>query len=48
MRFGMKFRWVEHFSIETPAAIVVRGDKFKGLPATGFTFVVSRVFFSFV
>ena len=43
VRFGMKSRWVEHFSMETPAAIVVRDDKFKGLPATGFTFMVSRI-----
>ena len=48
VRFGMKSRWLEHFSMETPAAIVVRDDKFKGLPGTGFTFMVSRVFFSFV
>ena len=41
VRFGMKSRWVEHFSMEMPAAIVVRDDKFKGLPATGFTFMVS-------
>ena len=48
VRFGIKSRWVEHFSMEAPAAIVVRDDKFKGLPATGFTFLVSRIFFSFV
>ena len=47
VRFGMKSRWVEHFSMETPAAIVVRDDKFKGLPPSGFTFMVSRIFFSF-
>ena len=48
VRFGMKSRWVEHFSMETPAAIVVRDHKFKGLPATGFTFMVSFTFFSIV
>ena len=48
IRFGMKSRWVEHFSMEAPAAIVVRDDKFKGLPATGFTVRVSLIFFSFV
>ena len=47
VRFGMKSRWVEHFSMETPAAIVVRDDKFKGLPATGFTFMVSLFFLLF-
>ena len=47
VRFGMKSRWLEHFSMETPAAIVVRDDRFKGLPATGFTFMVSRIFFPF-
>ena len=39
VRFGMKSRWVERFSMETPAAIIVRDDKFKELPATGFTFM---------
>ena len=29
--FGWNLAWVEHFSMETPAAIVVRVDKFKGL-----------------
>ena len=46
--FGMKSHWVEHFSMATPAAIVERDDKFKGLPATGFTFMVGRIFFPFV
>ena len=41
VRFGIKSRWVEHFSMETPAAVVVRDDKFKGLPPSGFTFMVS-------
>ena len=27
VRFGMKSRWVEHFSMEAPAAIVVRVNK---------------------
>ena len=43
VRLGMKSRWVEHFSMETPAAIVVRDDRFKGLPATGLTFMVSSI-----
>ena len=41
VRFGIKSRWVEHFSMETHAAVVVRDDKFKGLPPSGFTFMVS-------
>ncbi|KAF8154493.1 hypothetical protein B0H34DRAFT_660452 [Crassisporium funariophilum] len=40
VRFGMKSRWVEHFSMEAPASVVVRDAKFKGLPATGFTFMM--------
>ena len=44
VRFGIKSRWVEHLSMEAPAAIVVRDDKFRGLPATGFTFMVSLFF----
>lgn len=49
VRFGMKSRWVEHFSTETPAAIVAREDEFKGcyLLATRFTFMVDRIFLSF-
>ena len=44
--FGMKFRWVvEHLSMEASAAIVVRNDKFKRLPPTGFAFMVSCSFF---
>ena len=42
VQFGMKSLWVEHFSMETPAAVVVRDDKFKGLPPSGLTFMVSR------
>ena len=44
VRFGMKSHWVEHFSMQTPAAVVVRDHKFKGLPAMGFTFMVSLIF----
>ena len=29
----MKSRWLQHFLIESSAALVVRDDKFKGLPA---------------
>ena len=45
-RFGMKSRCVvEHLSMEAPAAIVVRNDKFERLPPTGFAFMVSCPFF---
>ena len=43
---GMKSRWLQHFSMEPPAALVVRGDKFKGLPAGGLTAMV-RTFLLF-
>lgn len=40
IRFGMKSRWLEHFSLESPAALRLREEDMKGLPATGFTFMV--------
>lgn len=41
LRAGMKTRWPEHFSLEGPAALVVPCEPSKGLPGTGFTFMVS-------
>lgn len=38
VRFGMKSRWSEHFSLESPAALVAH-DECKGLPVSGFTFM---------
>ena len=51
IRFWMKSRWVEHFSMETPAAIVVRDDKFKGLhdlPSLGLTVKVNPALVSHI
>ena len=41
LRAGMKTRWPEHFSLEGPAALVVPCEPSKGLPSSGFTFMVS-------
>jgi hypothetical protein len=40
IRFGMKSRWLEHFSMESPAALQLSEDNMKGLPVAGFTFMV--------
>jgi hypothetical protein len=40
IRFGMKSRWPEHFSMESPAALLLTEDNMKGLPVAGFTFMV--------
>lgn len=40
VRFGIKSRWLEHFSMESPAALVLREENVRGLPASGFTFMV--------
>lgn len=40
IRFGMKSRWLEHISMESPAALVLKEDGMRGLPAAGFTFMV--------
>ncbi|KAF7969330.1 hypothetical protein HWV62_27717 [Athelia sp. TMB] len=40
VRAGMKARWPEHFSLESPAAIVMAQESTRGLPATGFTFMI--------
>jgi hypothetical protein len=39
VRFGMKSRWSEHFSMESPAALVAHDESSKGLPVSGFTFM---------
>jgi len=39
VRYGMKSRWLEHFSMESPAALVVHDENSKGLPFGGFTFM---------
>jgi len=40
IRFGMKSHWLQHFLMESSAALVVSDNKFKGLLAGGFTVVV--------
>ncbi|KAG6916308.1 hypothetical protein DXG01_007465 [Tephrocybe rancida] len=40
VRFGIKSRWLEHFSMESPAALVLREDNCRGLPTAGFTFMI--------
>ncbi|KAG6831011.1 hypothetical protein H0H92_013198 [Tricholoma furcatifolium] len=40
IRFGIKSRWLEHFSMESPAALVLRENNLRGLPSAGFTFMV--------
>lgn len=41
LRAGMKTRWPEHFSFVGPGALIVPCEPSKGLPSTGFTFMVS-------
>jgi hypothetical protein len=41
VRAGMKARWPKHFSLENQAAFVLVRGGLKGLPATGFTHMVS-------
>lgn len=41
LRFGMKSRWVEHFSLEGGASIVISGEnKWNHLPEAGLSFFV--------
>ncbi|OCH84794.1 beach-domain-containing protein [Obba rivulosa] len=40
LRAGMKVRWPEHFSLESPATLRVAQSGVRGLPITGFTFMV--------
>ncbi|KAH9846387.1 beach-domain-containing protein [Lenzites betulinus] len=39
LRAGMKVKWPEHFSLESPAAVRVTKTGSRALPATGFTFM---------
>jgi len=43
IRFGMKSRWLEHLSLESPAALSLNKESFRGLPHNGFTFMVRIV-----
>ncbi|EAU86631.2 hypothetical protein CC1G_07289 [Coprinopsis cinerea okayama7 len=49
IRYGMKSRWSEHFSLEGPAALVVHDTSTacKGLPVGGFTVMLWAYFSSF-
>ncbi|KAJ7130393.1 beach-domain-containing protein [Mycena epipterygia] len=40
IRYGMKSRWLEHFSMESPASLTLTEDGVKGLPILGFTFMI--------
>ncbi|GLB40924.1 putative WD40 repeats [Lyophyllum shimeji] len=40
IRFGIKSRWLEHFSMESPAALILREESLRGVPGTGFTFMI--------
>ena len=40
LRAGMKVKWPEHFSFESPAALRVSRNGPRALPTTGFTFMV--------
>jgi hypothetical protein len=41
IRTGMKARWPIHFSFESQAALVLAQEGLRGMPTTGFTFMVS-------
>ena len=40
LRAGMKVKWPEHFSFESPAALRVSRNGSRAVPSTGFTFMV--------
>jgi hypothetical protein len=40
IRYGMKSRWVDHFSMEGPSGIVITDTERKSLPTSGITFMV--------
>ncbi|KAF7329558.1 hypothetical protein MKEN_00218700 [Mycena kentingensis (nom. inval.)] len=40
IRYGMKSRWLEHFSMESPASLALTEENVKGLPVAGFTFMI--------
>lgn len=39
LRFGIKSRWMEHFSMESQAALIMTEDGMRGMPPSGFTFM---------
>ncbi|KAF7293071.1 hypothetical protein MIND_01206500 [Mycena indigotica] len=40
IRYGMKSRWLEHISMESPASLATTEENVKGLPVGGFTFMI--------
>ncbi|KAJ7052675.1 beach-domain-containing protein [Mycena amicta] len=40
IRYGMKSRWLEHLSMESPASLSLTEENVKGLPVGGFTFMI--------
>lgn len=40
IRAGMKGKWPGHFSMENDAAFIFKDENARGLPLTGFTFMV--------
>ncbi|KAF8208087.1 hypothetical protein K438DRAFT_1667321 [Mycena galopus ATCC 62051] len=40
IRYTMKSRWLEHFSMESPASLMLVEEGTKGLPIGGFTFMI--------
>ncbi|KAH9919489.1 beach-domain-containing protein [Epithele typhae] len=40
LRAGMKTKWPDHFSLESPAAIRVSRNASRAVPSTGFTFMI--------
>ncbi|KAH8809671.1 beach-domain-containing protein [Flagelloscypha sp. PMI_526] len=39
VRYGMRSRWLDHFSMEPSATLIATQEKVKGLPATGLSFM---------
>ncbi|KAJ7639738.1 beach-domain-containing protein [Mycena polygramma] len=40
IRYAMKSRWLEHFSMESPASLTLSEEGVRGLPVGGFTFMI--------
>ena len=45
IRAAMKSRWLEHFSLESPASMIMVHEGARGVPSTGFTFAVRSSIF---
>lgn len=43
LRYSMRSRWLDHFSMEPSATLVATQEKVRGVPATGLTFMVSFI-----